>query len=215
MSEQREDLRKTRIENNEKSTEIRAPKETRIYSASVELENSKGRATRHTWIGEADDRSTRIAGAVTDDRKTKVVGRPDTVSEDESVAQKKLDTGAILGRAKDITGGAVTAGRTAVRDVKNVKIADKKKFSRFLKIVGVLFIILIIEIGYFRFASHVKKMPGEIKETQKELELTKKENALLEKEIEALGDYDSVEELKASWDRLKDKVDKAAAGTYY
>ena len=58
-------------------------------------------------------------------------------------------------------------------------------------------------------------VPDEIKETQKELELTQKENALLEKDIEELGDYDSVEELKASWERLKDKVDKAAAGTFY
>jgi predicted nuclease with TOPRIM domain len=215
MSEQ-EDIKKTRIRLPEESEKIRAPEETRIYNATKELENDNTRfATRHTWIGDPDDRITRVAGAVSDDRETRVVSRSTVEDDAESLASKKIDAGAIMGRAKDITGSAARAGRLAVHDVKNVKVADKKKFSRFLWILGVLFVILILEIGYFKFASNVKKLPDEIKETQKELELTKKENALLEEEIEALGDYDSVEELKASWERLKDKVDKAAAGTYY
>lgn len=214
MSEQREDLKKTRIKEAEKADDVRAPEETRIYNASLDDGNTRV-VKRHTWIGEPGDRSTRIAGAVTDDRETRVVRRDTEQSETDGGSQKKIDAGAVFSKAKDITGSAARAGRLAVHDVKNVKVADKRKFSRFLRILGVLFIIFVIEIGYFRFAAHVKKMPDEIKETQKELELTKKENALLEKEIEALGDYDSVEELKASWERLKDKVDKAAAGTYY
>lgn len=215
MSEQ-EDIKKTRIQETEESANVRAPEETRIYNASIALDNDDSRATsRHTWIGEPGDRSTRIAKPLTDDRETRIVSRSTEPEESEAEAPKKIDAGAVLGKAKDITGSAARAGRLAVRDVKNVKVADKKKFSRFLKIVGVLLFIFILELGYFRFASHVKKMPDEIKETQKELELTQKENALLEKKIDELGDYDSVEELKASWERLKDKVDKAAAGTYY
>ncbi|MBO5512978.1 MAG: hypothetical protein J5961_00130 [Mogibacterium sp.] len=215
MSEQ-EDIKKTRITETDESAKIRAPEETRIYNATKELEKDSGRVTsRHTWIGEPDDRVTRIAQPVIDDRETRIVSRSPVQEESETVAPKKIDAGAVLGKAKDLTGSAARAGRLAVHDVKNVKVADKKKFSRFLRIVGVLFVILLLELGYFKFASNVRKMPDEIKETQKELELTQKENALLEEEIEALGDYDSVEELKASWERLKDKVDKAAAGTYY
>ncbi len=214
MSEQREDLKKTRIKEAEKAAEIRAPEETRIYNASKD-DGSTRVVKRHTWIGEPDDRSTRIAGAEIDERETRVVHRDSERFETENEDPRKIDAAAVFGKAKDLTGSAARAGRLAVHDVKNVKIADRKKFSRFLRIVGVLFIIFIIEIGYFRFAAHVKKMPDEIKETQKELELTQKENALLEKDIEELGDYDSVEELKASWERLKDKVDKAAAGTFY
>ena len=211
-----EDIKKTRIQETEESVNVRAPEETRIYNASKELDSDGNHtATRHTWIGEPGDRSTRIAEAVTDDRETKVVGQVAPQDEVEKESPRKIYAGAVLGKAKDLTGSAARAGRLAVHDVKNVKVADKKKFTRFLRIVGVLLIIFIIELGYFRFASHVNKMPAEIKETQKELELTQKENALLEEEIEALGDYDSVEELKASWERLKDKVDKAAAGTYY
>ncbi len=216
MSEQKEDFKKTSIRGTDDVKELRASEETRIYNASKELDNDKTRvASRHTWIGEPGDRSTRIADPTIDERETRVVSRPDVQEEAGSDQLKKIDAGAILGRAKDLTGSAARAGKLAVRDVKNVKVADKRKFARFLRIVGVLLLIFIIEIGYFRFASHVKKMPDEIKETQKELDLTKKENAILEKEIDALGDYDSVEELKASWERLKDKVDKAAAGTYY
>ena len=216
MSEQRDDLKKTRIRETEKATEFRASSETRIYNASRELDGDKTRVvSRHTWIGEPDDRSTRIAGPLTDERQTRVFSRETEQSEPEADAPKRTDAGAVLNRAKDMAGSAARAGRLAVHDVKNVKVADKRKFARFLRVVGVLFLIFILEIGYFRFASHVRKLPDEIKETQKELELTKKENAILEKEIEALGDYDSVEELKASWERLKDKVDKAAAGTYY
>ena len=214
MSDQREDLKKTRIREADKADEIRAPEETRIYNASYD-DDSTRIVKRHTWIGEPGDRSTRIAGAVTDERETKVVQRDVGQEAPAGDEPKKIDAGAVLNKAKDLTGSAARAGKLAVNDVKNVKVADKKKFSRFLRIVGVLFIIFIIELGYFRFAAHVKKMPDEVKETQKELELTQKENAILEKEIEALGDYDSVEELKASWERLKDKVDKAEAGTFY
>lgn len=210
-----EDIKKTRIQETEESVNVRAPEETRIYNASISSDPDKRVTSRHTWIGDPAERATRIAEPVIDDRETKVMRRSTDPEEPEAGASKKIDAGAVLGKAKDLTGSAARAGRLAVHDVKNVKVADKKKFARFLRIVGVLLIIFIIELGYFRFASHVNKMPAEIKETQKELELTQKENALLEEEIKALGDYDSVEELKASWERLKDKVDKAAAGTYY
>lgn len=214
MSEQRDDLKKTRIKEAEKATEIRASEETRIYNASADGRDDHS-VKRHTWIGDPDDRNTRIAGAAMDERETRVVHRDASEVTAKSEAANKIDAGAVLGKAGDIAGSAARAGILAVRDVRNVKIADKKKFSRFLRIVAVLLIIFVIEIAYFRFAAHVKKMPDEIKETQKELELTQKENKLLEEEIEALGDYDSVEELKASWERLNDKVAKAAAGTYY
>lgn len=198
MSDQKEDLKKTRIKEADKAAEIRASEETRFYNASYNHDSTRV-MKRHTWIGEPDDRSTRVAG----------------LESPGGDKPRKIDAGAVMSKAKDLTGSAARAGKLAVCDVKNVKVADKKKFSRFLRIVGVLFIIFVVELGYFRFAAHVKKMPNEIKEIQNELELTQKENALLEKEIEALGDYDSVEELKASWERLKDKVDKAAAGTFY
>lgn len=214
MSEQ-EDIKKTRISETDESAKVRAPEETRIYNASISSDPEKRVTSRHTWIGDPAEKATRIAEPVIDDRETKVMSRSAAPEEPATGASKKIDAGAIVGKAKDLTGSAARAGRLAVHDVKNVKVADKKKFSRFLRIVGVLLFIFILELGYFKFASNVKKMPNEIKETQKELELTQKENALLEKEIEALGDYDSVEELKASWERLKDKVDKAAAGTYY
>ena len=169
MSEQ-EDIKKTRITETDESAKIRAPEETRIYNATKELEKDSGRVTsRHTWIGEPDDRVTRIAQPVIDDRETRIVSRSPVQEESETVAPKKIDAGAVLGKAKDLTGSAARAGRLAVHDVKNVKVADKKKFSRFLRIVGVLFVILLLELGYFKFASNVRKMPDEIKETQKEL----------------------------------------------
>ena len=237
MSEDREDIKKTLINEAENAEEVRAPEETRIYNA---------RATSgHTWIGEdpvretrvvshsaggretrtaaAGERSTRVAGQITDDRETRIAGRPDKTKvfrnsasqgREEEVSRKDR-LNAAAGKAAEAGSRIVGAGKQGVSDLRKVRVADKKKFSRFLKIVGVFVIVLALELGYFGFASHVKKMPKEIKETQKELELTQEENKLLEEEIEALGDYDSGEELKASWERLMDKVDKAAAGTYY
>ena len=227
MSDRTEEIKKTRIREAEDSLNIRASGETRIYDAGTDGDGKS--AKRHTWIGEPGDRSTIIAGNSDEAGKTRIVSRGDaqagpakvtaTGGPEESFANKAKNVaegaGTALGKARDIGSSAARAGRRAVRDVKNVKVADKKRFGRFLKIIGVLLVLLLIEIGYFVFASHVKGMPAEIKETQKELELTKEENKLLEEEIEALGDHDSVEELKASWERLKDKIDKAAVGTYY
>ena len=165
-----EDIKKTRISETDESAKVRAPEETRIYNASISSDTDSKRVTsRHTWIGEPGDRSTRIAEALSDDRETKIVSRSPASEEAETVAPKKIDAGAIVGKAKDLTGSAARAGRLAVHDVKNVKVADKKKFSRFLRIVGVLLFIFILELGYFKIASNVRKMPGEIKETQKEI----------------------------------------------
>ena len=153
-----------------------------------------------------EDRSTKIAS-----KETRVVDK----TSDEERSGGHISAEDVSEKAKDIAQKTAAGVKQGIADLKSVKVADKSKFSRFLKIVAIFVLILIVEIGYFRFEAHVKKMPKEIKETQKELKLTQKENELLEEEIEALGDYDSVEELKASWERLKDKVDKAEAGTYY
>lgn len=214
MSEEREEIKKTLVNETEKVSEVRASEETRIYNARKQAADADGKTriyassdeerrmtgTVHRWIGEDDGRGTRVAGRLSDDRPTRIVGADPSVRETQAADKK--------------TSAAVSIKR-GIEDLRKVKVADRKKFSRFLKIVAVFALIFILEIGYFCFASHVKKMPEEIKETQKELKLTQKENGILEKEIEDLGDYDSVEELKASWERLEDKVDKAAAGTFY
>ena len=219
------------IEKDESLEEVK----TRIIPRQVN-ESEAPSDERVTRVTNADERVTKVANAGSigsEDRVTRISPDDRTRIEDRStkIASKKTrivkrDTeeehsGARLSAAdvsEKAKGAALKIGagfKQGAADLRKVRVADKGRFARFLRIVAVFVLILLVEIGYFRFEAHVKKMPGEIKETQKELELTQKENELLEEEIEALGDYDSVEELKASWERLKDKVDKAAAGTYY
>ena len=234
MSEDREELKKTIIEADD-ATEIRAPEETRILNAR--------NTSAHRWIEKNEsldevktrvmprqtaevrtvttDRATRVSPddrTRIEDRSTKIASKETRVVgnvSDEEQEGSQISVADVSGKAKEIAQRSAGAVRQGVADLRSVKVADKGRFARFLKIVAVFALILLVELGYFRFEAHVKKMPKEIKETQKELELTQKENELLAEEIEALGDYDSVEELKASWERLKDKVDKAVAGTYY
>lgn len=211
MSEDREDKRKTIISEADRVTTVRAPEETRIYLEPDKYETKI--MNGHTWIGETDDLSTtRIAGAPAE---TVVVRRNKQADEEAASTPQKKRAKAGFSKARDVGAGVAKGVGTGISDLRRVRVADRRKFARFLKVVCVLLIIFVLEIGYFVYAAHVKKMPSMIKETQKELELTRKENALLEKEIQELGDYDSVEELRASWERLKDKLDKAAAGTSY
>lgn len=164
------------------------------------------------------DRKTRIGR----DSNTRIVGTKPSGSIPDAPESGGTDGGGFADTAKVAAGkagaglkAAASATGDAVESLRRVKVGDSAKFSRFLKIMGVFLIILLLEIGYFAFANHVKKMPSEIKETQKELELTQKENELLTRELDELGDYDSTEELRQSWERLRDKVKKAAEETSY
>ena len=81
-----EDIKKTRISETDESAKVRAPEETRIYNASISSDTDSKRVTsRHTWIGEPGDRSTRIAEALSDDRETKIVSRSPASEEAENV----------------------------------------------------------------------------------------------------------------------------------
>jgi hypothetical protein len=164
------------------------------------------------------DRNTRIGR----DSNTRIVGtRASRGTYDAPESGGTEDSGfadtarAVAARAGAGLKAAASATRDAVESLRRVKVGDSAKFRRFLKVMGVMLIVLLLEIGYFAFANHVKKMPSEIKETQKELELTQKENELLTKELDELGDYDSTEELRQSWERLRDKVKNAVEETSY
>ena len=219
--------------------------ETRVYDVlNKDTRIVPRQASRHTWISDASetiikpissdtlsamdavipapDRKTRIA-----DLKTPPATRRVTVADlerkllmEEAAEEARrreaevLESGSSEGLREKAAGIAASVKGTA-DSIRRVKVADSRRFRIFIRIIGVFVLILLLELGYFRFAAHVKGMPETVSETKKELELTKKENELLAKELEVLGDYDSAEELKQSWERLKEKVEKAAGETYY
>lgn len=207
----------------------RVQERTRIYDV---LEKDTRVMPAHKWIGDGDDPVIRPVSTDTmigidrdtipppmDDRRTRV-GRDSNTRVVRRPATRM--TGDPSGEPSGEGRGfreTVTSAAGRVRDtasaVRNVKVGNSVRFARFLKIMGVFLLILLLELGYFAFASHVKGMPAETKKTQKELELTKKENTILEDELAALGDHDSAEELRQSWERLRDKLKKATAETYY
>lgn len=207
----------------------RVQERTRIYDV---LEKDTRVMPAHKWIGDDDDPVIRPVSTDTkigidrstipppmDDRRTRVGRDSNTRVVSRPAYRTPGDpAGEPSGEGRSFK-GAVTSAAGRVRDtasaVRNVKVGNSVRFTRFLKIMGVFLLILLLEIGYFGFASHVKGMPAETKKTQKELELTKKENAILEDELAALGDHDSAEELRQSWERLRDKLKKATAETYY
>ena len=219
----------------EKSVTDRIRQETRVYDV---LNRETKVFSQHRWIEDDDEpvirpvstdtlsgmeavipapeRKTRIA-----DLRSAAVTRRVTVADlerklleqeaaeaagqaDAQSAEKNEGTG-IAARARAFSDSV----RSAADSLKKVKVADSKRFARFLRIIAVFAFLFVLELGYMRFAAHVEKMPDQIKETQNELDLTKKENELLAEEIEKLGDYDSAEEQKQSWERLKEKTEKA------
>lgn len=202
---------------------------TRIYDV---LDKDTRVMPGHKWIGEGDDPVIRPVPTDTiigidrstipppmDDRRTRVgrdsntrvVSRPSSHMPGETSGE---GTGDGRGFTETVR-SAVGRARDTASAVRNVKVGNSARFARFLKIMAVFLIILLLEIAYFGFESHVKVMPAETEKTQKELELTKKENAILEDELASLGDHDSAEELRQSWERLRDKLKKATAETYY
>ncbi len=220
----------------------RIKQDTRIYDV---LAKETKVFSQHRWIDDSDDpvikpvssntlsgmegvipapnRKTRIAdmseAAVTRrvtvaDLERKLLMQEEAEAARQAAAQQEESSGSVPGMAEKL-GAFASGARSAAASLKNVKVADSARFSRFLKIIAVFAVLLVIELGYLRFTAHVANMPKQIKETQKELELTKNETELLTEEIDALGDYDSAEELKQSWQRLKEKVEKAAEETYY
>ena len=140
-------------------------------------------------------------------KETRVYGRPqepDTGTAEERTAGKKI---------REAVTDAAAWFRGMYTDLRNVRVSDSAKFSRFLKVTGVFALILLLEIGYFAFAHRTERLPGDIKAAKEELELTQKESVILQEEIDELGGYDSIEEQKRSWERLKEKVENAAAET--
>ena len=227
--------------NGNSSITDRIRQETRVYDV---LNKETKVFSQHKWIGDDDEpvirpvstdtlsgmeavipapgRKTRIAdlSAVAVTRRVTVADLERKLLEQEAAeaagqagaqSAEKNEGPGIAARARAVSDSV----RSAADSLKKVKVADSKRFARFLKIIAIFAFILVLELGYMRFAAHVKKMPDRIKETQKELDLTKKENELLAEEIEKLGDYDSAEEQKQSWERLKEKTKKAAEETYY
>ena len=202
---------------------------TRIYDV---LDKDTRVMSGHKWIGEGDDPVIRPVRSDTmigidrstipppmDDRRTRV-GRDSNTRVVSRPASRMPgmpldgDPGDSRSFRETVTSAAGRVRETASA-VRNVKVGDSVRFTRFLKIMAVFLIILILEIGYFAFASHVSNMPAETEKAKKELELTKKENAILEDELAVLGDHDSAEELRQSWERLRDKLKEATAETYY
>ena len=84
-----------------------------------------------------------------------------------------------------------------------------------MKVLAVFALILLLELGYFGLARRTDNMPAKIKAARNELELTQKESVILSKEIEELGDHDSIEKNRRSWERLKEKVEKATEETSF
>ena len=209
---------------------------TRVYDA---LTKETRAVSGHKWIDDDDEPMIRPVGRNTlTGRETQIYPGPDSR---ETQTYQRLDRKTRVGRdsntrlverqpsakAEPAAGPepkrsfreTVILGAAKLRqlyaDIRNVRVGDSRKFARFMKILGAFALILLLEIGYFRFSARVEGMPDEIKETRKELELTQKENEILSSEIEALGDQDSTEELRQSWERLRDKVEKAAEETLY
>ena len=209
---------------------------TRVYDAGT---GETSAVSAHKWIDDDDEPVIKPVGRNTmTGRETQIYPGPDQRGPQ---AYQSLDRKTRVGRDSNTrvverqpadnagtrtspapersfreTASAVTARlRMAYRDVRNVRVGDSRRFSRFMKIVGVFALILLLELGYFRFVQMVEGMPDKIKETRKELELTQKENEILSEEIEQLGDHDSIEKNRQSWERLKEKVEKAAEETLY
>lgn len=200
---------------------------TRVYDAPVKKTIV---VSGHKWIGDDEAEAVRPSGRGTAAggetqvcgqplKETRVYGQPlretrvyEKPQEQDPPAPEAGQAGR---RLREAAAGAAARARGVYRDLRNVRVGDSAKFSRFMKVTGVFALILLLEIGFFVFAHRTKELPEDIQAAKNELELTQKENAVLQEEIDALGSSDSIEEQRRSWERLKEKVEKAAAETSY
>ena len=205
---------------------------TRVYDVPVKKTIV---ASGHKWIGDDEAEAVRPSGRGVMDsgtagrgqtqvygqplRETQVYGQPlretrvyEKPQEQDPPAPETVPAGR---RLREAAAGAAARARGVYRDLRNVRVGDSAKFARFMKVTGVFALILLLEIGYFVFAHRTQELPEDIQAAKNELELTQKENAVLQEEIDALGSSDSIEEQRRSWERLKEKVEKAAAETSY
>ena len=209
---------------------------TRVYDA---VKGDRGTVTPHRWIDDVDEPVIRpvgrntLSGRETQiyppmdrgqtqtyqrlDRKTRVGRDSNTrVVSRQQGGDADPAGGPAPGRSLRETAARGSAGlRRAYKDVRNVRVGDSRKFARFMKVLGVFALILLLELGYFGLARRTDNMPAKIKAARNELELTQKESVILSKEIEELGDHDSIEKNRRSWERLKEKVEKATEETSF
>lgn len=219
MMEKESGNEKTKVIGSEEIKSADAPGKgvTRVYDIPVKETLT---VSKHRWISDEDEDVIRPVGRNTVARgETRLYGQPLGETRIYEKPQMPDDQGTGTGRAKKdlkkAASAAVSWARGIYGDLRNVKVSDSARFGRFLKVVGVFALILLLEIGYFAFAHRTRGLPDEIKETKSELELTQKETAILQQEIDELGGYDSVEEQRQSWERLKEKVEEAAAETSF
>lgn len=176
--------------------------------------------SKHKWISDEDEDIIKPVGRSTIVRgRTQIYGQPlseTRVYEKPQTKEPADDTAGRTGRdMKEVFTDAAARARRIYEDLRNVRVRDSARFGRFLKVVGVFALILLLEAGYFAFAHRTRELPDDITKARHELELTQKETAILQNEIDELGSYDSIEEQRRSWERLKEKVEKAAAETSY
>lgn len=190
---------------------------TRVY------ENDLARMTRkHTWIGEEDDaeklknadaanaaggmRETRIfEGSQTDARYTRQYVRPEIeppLSEQRSESEQSGDR-------KKTADNPIKK----LRSMRRIRIGDRKRFKRLIAVLAVIALIIICEAGFFIMDARVSKLPDEIRNVNKQTEDVRSDNKKLAKSNKELGDRESKEEQKASWERLRDKVKEAVGET--
>ena len=208
---------KTKVIEKERITSEAVPEKgaTRIYDVPVKETII---ASKHRWISDEDEDVIKPVGRNTIARgdtriygqslkETRIYDKPQTADpgpDERKSAGKKI---------REAVTGAAAWFRGMYTDLRSVRVSDSAKFSRFLKVTGVFALILLLEIGYFAFAHRTARLPADIKEAKEELELTQKESVILQEEIDELGGYDSIEEQRRSWERLKEKVEKAEAET--
>ena len=190
---------------------------TRVYDAPAKETQV---FQKHRWISDEDEDVIKPVGRNT-------IARGDTRIYGQSLSETRLyekpqgqahdgtDAGRPAKSFREAASDAAAGARRLYGDIRNVRVGDSARFAKFLKVMGVFALILLLEIGYFVFAHRTQKLPEDIEKTKKELELTRKETDILREETDALGGYDSIEEQKRSWERLKEKVEKAAAETSY
>lgn len=152
---------------------------------------------RHTWIGEEEDAA--------DLRRTVVVKRSE-------IAPPLSEQMAASGEQEQQSGKDAGSVRRK-RSMRKIRIGDRKRFRRLLIILAVLAVIIALEASFFAMDARVSKLPDEIKTVNEQVEDVKADNKKIKKENKELGDKAGKEELRDSWERMRDKLKEAVGET--
>ena len=92
---------------------------------------------------------------------------------------------------------------------RTINISDKKVVKRLIAIAAVFLILVAFEISFVAMKYSLRSLPGKTATLKAQTAELTEENKKIEEEISGYAGISQIEELKSSWESLKEKLEKS------